>query len=213
MAEERPNPESDRPSADQPLEGDHDALTSELVAYLDGELDREESEVVGTKISLDPAVRAEADALKKTWDLLDHLPRPEPSPNFTQRTISQIQPVMPSPSGQAPARSGAPATIQIAPAPTGPLRHSLGRRVALFVAWLIAMAAVAFGGYFGRDKYVGHMSRLMRQEQDAQIPSELRLLQNLKDFRYVDDLEFLEALDNPDLFGEEQTTPMNEGAR
>ena len=52
---------------------------ADLVAWLDGELEGE-------------AARAEADALRKTWELLDYLPRPEPSASFTHRTLSRLAP-------------------------------------------------------------------------------------------------------------------------
>src|SRR5207248_135059 len=62
----------------------------ELVAYLDGELGEQETETVEAQISLNPAVRREAEALRKTWDLLDYLPRPQPATDFTNRTLSRL---------------------------------------------------------------------------------------------------------------------------
>src|SRR5436305_7942755 len=74
-----PSPLSDKDRAD-------------LVAYLDGDpsLDRETARKIETRISLDPTLRAEADTLKRTWDLLDYLPRAAPSPNFTHDTLDKI---------------------------------------------------------------------------------------------------------------------------
>ena len=65
---------------DEPLKEED---REELVAYLDGELNEEAARQVEERISLDPKARAEADALKKAWDLLDYLPKPEPSPSRT----------------------------------------------------------------------------------------------------------------------------------
>src|SRR5205814_10335158 len=42
--------------------------------------------------------RAEAEALRRTWALLDFLPRPEPSTDFTTRTLSRVGVVRPVPS-------------------------------------------------------------------------------------------------------------------
>src|SRR5262245_18037136 len=67
-------------------EEDRDAL----IANLDGELDEETSRKVETRISQDPGVRAELESLRRTWELLDYLPRSEPSPNFTNRTLDRI---------------------------------------------------------------------------------------------------------------------------
>ncbi len=49
---------------------------ADLVAYLDGELGGEAARSLEAKITLDPAARSEAETLKRTWDLLDYLPRP-----------------------------------------------------------------------------------------------------------------------------------------
>jgi anti-sigma factor RsiW len=188
-----------------------DGLTEEIVAFLDGELDAPANEAVGAKISLDPTARAEADALKRAWDLLDYLPRPEPSPNFTERTLSQIAPARPpeSPSGPAPARSGG---TRAAVLPAIPVRRSPGRRALAAAVWLLVAAAAGFAGYFGRARVVEHMRHLDQQEQDARILSDRRLLRDLPNYRYVDDLAFLQALDSPDLFGDE-TSPPPEGPK
>jgi hypothetical protein len=66
---------------------------SDLVAFLDGELAGEAARKMETRLSQDATVRAEADALKRAWDLLDFLPKPEPSPSFTHRTLDRISPV------------------------------------------------------------------------------------------------------------------------
>jgi hypothetical protein len=63
------------------------------VAFLDGELTGEEALLIERKLSLDPTARAEADRLKRTWDLLDYLPRPEPSASFTQKTLTRLSAV------------------------------------------------------------------------------------------------------------------------
>src|SRR5437763_16811884 len=61
-----------------------------LVAYLDGELDEATAQALESKLSLDPQARAEADALRRTWELLDYLPKPEPSTDFTNKTLSKL---------------------------------------------------------------------------------------------------------------------------
>src|SRR5437763_10480257 len=61
-----------------------------LVAYLDGELDEATAQALESKLSLDPQARAEADALRRTWELLDYLPKPEPSTDFTNKTLSRL---------------------------------------------------------------------------------------------------------------------------
>src|SRR5712692_9437548 len=70
-----------------PLNDDEKA---ELVAYLDGELDETATQAVEAKIAANPDARAELDALKQTWGLLDYLPKASPSPNFTNRTMERL---------------------------------------------------------------------------------------------------------------------------
>jgi hypothetical protein len=66
---------------------------ADLVAYLDGELHGEAARAVEAKLSLDPAARAEADCLRRTWGLLDFLPQPQPSLRFTHRTLQRLAPL------------------------------------------------------------------------------------------------------------------------
>ena len=63
---------------------------AELVAYLDGELDEAATQAVEAKIATDADARAELDALKQTWGMLDYLPKASPSPNFTNRTLERL---------------------------------------------------------------------------------------------------------------------------
>jgi anti-sigma factor RsiW len=64
-----------------------------LVAYLDGELTGEAARAVEAKLSLDPAARAEVQSLQRTWELLDYLPRPQPTDRFTHRTLERLSPL------------------------------------------------------------------------------------------------------------------------
>src|SRR5205807_1877 len=91
---------------------DPDPFEAELVAYLDGELDPAAARKVEARLAKDPAARARAAELKKSFDLLDYLPRPEPSPTFTTRTLDKL-PVVPSGLSSAAA---APAPQQAAAA-------------------------------------------------------------------------------------------------
>jgi len=68
----------------------NDEDKANLVAYLDGELDDSEAREVEAKLNIDSKAREEAEAMRRTWDLLDYLPTPPPSPNFTHRTLDRI---------------------------------------------------------------------------------------------------------------------------
>jgi hypothetical protein len=175
MADE---PTPDRPPRDEPAP-DPDV---DLIAYLDGELDGPEAEAVEARLALDPAARTRADSYKKTFDLLDYLPRPEPSADFATRTLTRLQPA----TGYEPraTRSGASAS-------------RVARRSPL-LPWLLAGVLAAVGGY------VAHAA--LRQFVDRPAGSgelsydDVRVIENLPLYLGVDDLGFLRALDDADLF-------------
>jgi anti-sigma factor RsiW len=148
----------------------------ELIAYLDGELDEERARAVETRINLDPTVRAEAETLRKTWDLLDYLPRPEPSPSFTNRTL-----------------------VRLSTRETGDALRpvSAGRRRLLALGWAAAamLAGVA--------AYAAAVALVPPRPGEDDLLRELRIIENLRYYEPVETPEFLRELDHPDLFGEE----------
>ena len=79
------NPNTPPPPDDLP-----DPVEVELVAFLDGELEPSQAHDVEAKLAADAGLRARAAALKKTFDLLDFLPQPEPSPEFATRTLDRL---------------------------------------------------------------------------------------------------------------------------
>src|SRR5262249_43122085 len=127
---------------------------AELVAYLDGELKGEAARKVETQLALNPGARAEADALKRTWELLDFLPRPAPSVDFSHRTVSQIVPVV----------AGAKAA-------TVPFR-----RPWLFSAgWAAAVLVAALTGYTGTRLLVPKQPGEQDLVRDLSIIEHMRL--------------------------------------
>jgi anti-sigma factor RsiW len=164
-----------------------EAATEELVAYLDGELDPMASESMSTRISLDPRLRAKAEAYQRTWDILDVLPRPEPSSTFANRTLSQAIP-----------RLSGPTLLQLSLAvptksPFPSPRPTLGF---WFVSLILVMAAGA-GGYFG------HRAIAPPPMADPAL-EDVPLMKNMRLYRNVDDMEYLKRLDSPELFGENE---------
>jgi anti-sigma factor RsiW len=155
----------------------NDKDRSDLIAYLDGELEGEAARAIEARISRDPAVRSEAESLKRTWDLLDYLPRPEPSPNFTHRTLDKLS--------------------------THPTRAALGQRRSsrrwLFGAgWAAAVVLIGLAGYFAA---VGLTPPPKPVPKD--LARDLRLIENFRAYEDVEMLEFLRELDRPDLFGDD----------
>src|SRR5438876_2968402 len=63
---------------------------AELVAYLDGELPKPAALALEAKLNTDPRLRTEVDTLRHTWEMLDYLPKPQLSANFTSRTLDRV---------------------------------------------------------------------------------------------------------------------------
>jgi len=152
---------------------DEDRAT--LVAYLDGELDEAEARHVEARISQDPAVRAEVESMKRTWELLDYLPRAEPSPSFTHRTVSLV-------------------TAEHVAALKSRQRR---RRWLLGAGWAAAVLVAALGGFAGITFLTPH------EPADEDLVRDLRVIENRKLYEQIDSVGFLKSLDQPDLFGDD----------
>ncbi len=153
-----------------------DEEQTELVAYLDGELDAEAARVVEAKIHRDPEAQAEAEALRRTWDLLDFLPQAQPSPSFTHRTLDRVSALRP--------------TLKTTLMPRR-------RRWGLGLGWAAAVLLVGAAGFAGMTFFYPKPS------VDEDLIRDLRLIENKRYYDQVDDLDFLRELDHPELFGED----------
>ena len=184
MADTKPEPND----ADVP-----DGATEELVAYLDGELDDKAAESFATRLSLVPKLRAEADAMQRAWDILDVLPRPQPSGTFTNRTLSQAIPLPASTSGTQLLTTSGPAAVTMTAMPAP--RPTTG-------FWLVSLLLIAVAGIGG---YLGHQAIAPPPKPMPPEPTleDVPLIKNLRLYRNVDDSDYLKKLDAPELFGEE----------
>ena len=207
-----------------------DPFEAELVAYLDGELDAVAARKVEVRLATDPEARVKAAALKKTFDLLDYLPKPEPSPNFTTRTLDRI-PAMTS-SGAAAPQSGGNAAVHSTPAPAPrstsqpvllpssvsssvpvaltrgalPLPGAHSRRWLWAAGFLVAAAGFATAGYFSAAALRPHLfpaPSARESTQDDLSLSDRRLVENLPLYAAADDIDFVQKLTEPDYFGDE----------
>ncbi|HZZ78517.1 MAG TPA: hypothetical protein VFE62_08365 [Gemmataceae bacterium] len=165
-----------------PLNEDEKA---ELVAYLDGELDDAATQAVEAKIATDPDARAELDALKQTWGMLDYLPKASPSPNFTNRTMERL----------SLEKVGGRKTMPM------PGRSSfwLGR-----IGWAAAVLMALAGGY-AAALYLFPAPQPAAPVPDVDQPliENLRIVEKWRYYENVDDLEFVKKLNQSDLFGED----------
>lgn len=147
----------------------------DLIAYLDGELNEAKTREMEAKLSLDPRVRAEADALRQAWEMLEYLPRSEPSPTFTNRTLERV--------------TQSAAAVRMPSSRWRPLVVAAGWAAAVLVAGLV--------GFAGMNAW------LSQQPTDEDLVRDLRLIEHKRLYEVVDDMEFLKKLAHPDLFGDD----------
>ena len=140
---------------------------SNLVAYLDGELNDAEARSIATKLTQSMTARREVDALKKTWEMLDLLPRAKASEDFASRTLSVAI-------GRGDNR-------------TASLASDLARRAGVGLAWALASALLFVLGYF--------LVIRVWPNPTARLVRDLPIAESLDAYRDVGSIEFLEQLD------------------
>lgn len=152
---------------------DQQRLTSEervnLVAYLDDELNEAEKRAISTKLTQSLTARRELDALQKTWELLDYLPRPQASVDFTARTLVGVQ---------EHHEKGDKLVLAV----------SSSLRKVMASAILVAASALLF--------LLGHvLVAWVWPNPSARLARDLSIAERLDEYRDVQRFEFLDLLD------------------
>lgn len=143
-----------------------------LIAYLDGELGEAEARTIALKVSKDPMVRHEVEALQAAWGLLDFLPQVKASEFLSSKTMTAVSELA-------------------APEPTAPiggfgfeLVNHRPRR--LLVMAMTAVLAATSGFVITRWAWADPNARLIRR---------LSLAEHLDEYRDVESFDFLQLLD------------------
>jgi len=190
-------------------EPEPDPVDAELIAYLDGELEASEARSLEDRLDADPKLRARAEGLKRSYDLLDFLPKPEPSPTFATRTMDKIPA-----SGAKPAVSDSSATTTT-PAPHSSLALTQVQSRSEFpwavAAGLFVAVGLALGvGYLGTAAlrtFVFPPAEPREPSTDSLTVAEVRVIANLPLYAAADDFEYLTQLASPEFFGDELDAP------
>lgn len=139
-----------------------------LVAYLDGELSEAETRTIATKLAHSATARRELESLEKTWELLEYLPRPKASEDFTARTLTEVER-----EEHEGIRLGS-AVLQTT------------RRLLRAVAWTAA-SLLAFGvGYV--------LTQWVWPNPSERLTRDLPIAEHLDEYRDVGTFEFLQEL-------------------
>ena len=147
-------------------------LAQQLVGYLDGELDAQQARQVEEALAADPHVREEVWQLERSWQLLDELPRTQVDGSFTRSTVEMI--------ALKAEEDLVAVQAQI------PQRK---RRAGLVGAALLLFAAVA--GFF--------TVATMTQRADNRLLDDLPIVENLDQYREIENIEFPAHAANPRL--------------
>ncbi|GAB4153916.1 MAG: hypothetical protein Tsb009_30420 [Planctomycetaceae bacterium] len=149
-----------------------------LVAYLDGELDEETVEILEATLAKSPEARHEVDMLMRTWALMDELPQPNPSQEFTVRTLTAVK--------------------------TEALTEQNGNRISWYRH---ARRGIMLGGFailIGVAAFLGyHATYSLMPDENEPIIQELEVIENLDNYSDVRDIEFLRELAREKVFDEE----------
>jgi len=160
---------------EQPTNGE-DAAELELVAYLDGELDAEAGREVERRLAEDADYRRRMQQLDAAWELLDRLPRATADESFTKSTVEMV-----AVAAEKDVRQAAKSNSR---------RRALGAVVA--AAGIVAAATIG---------YVLVTTRAQRPND--QLLVDLPVIENIDLYTHAESVEFLQLLDEEQLFAEE----------
>lgn len=143
-------------------------------AYLDGELTEKEARDFEAMLASDPGERHRFQQTKQAWELLDYLPAPELTSNFTARTMDKLEQIT------------RPNRVE------KKLWESLPQ-----LALAFGLLVVFVGGYMGMNTY------LKDPLGEVDLIRDLRVIDNKLLYENVGNLDFLQKLNAQELFGDE----------
>lgn len=146
----------------------------DLVAYLDGELPDGLANAIDQVLARSEVARNEVEALARTWEMLDALPVPQASSEFTDRTMTTLK------VGEVPYNITEQAWF-------GYLKKG-----SVLAVWF---AVLGLSGWLGFQI----TTRWVPNEQE-QILEDLPLLQNFDAYQEVQSIDFLEQLNRSGAF-------------
>lgn len=148
---------------------------AELVAYMDGELPEAQARTISTKLTHSATARRDLEMLQKTWDLLDHLPKPKVDEQFAEKTVTNIQ------------------QLEIRASAWVPFAGMWGRWAAVGLLYLAVAAASLGAGYTA--------VRWVLPDRTERLVQELSLAEHLDEYLEVGSYDFLDELVKSQAFG------------
>lgn len=148
---------------------------TEIVAYLDGELDPESADKVRRLLVEDVNARREAEEMTIAWEALDSLGDVKASGDFQQRTLTSIQ------------------SLAETEKHTNTQAFDV-KRGSILGGWILGLITSAIAGFCFTNWSVPDESR--------ELVRDLELLKSLPKYERVGSVELLEELEKQELFDE-----------
>ncbi|MDP6444046.1 MAG: hypothetical protein QGG36_01455 [Pirellulaceae bacterium] len=152
-------------------------LDETLVAYLDGELSASRIDEVEKQLSDDPEFRQRLQELERAWTMLDDLPPSAANASFTNSTIEMVALT----AAEDVQESGA---------------AEKSRR------WVFSLIGLAGLGAAATIGFAAAYSTL--DTSNRQLLTDLDVIEHLDEYRYADRIEFLELLEQEEMFVDEE---------
>lgn len=150
---------------------------SNLVAYLDGELDEETARGIERELVHSPVVRNEVESLTRTWEMLDLLPITDATEQFTEQTLTAIQ------------------LDEYREPLSDKWWFQRARHGVILAGWAAGLAVAAGLGFFITNRAIPSESEILVRE--------LPLIESLDIYSEVDNIAFIKDLQRDGLFDEE----------
>ena len=151
-------------------------LDEELVAYLDGQLDRQSARAVEQRLASEEAVRRRLQELAQSWDLLDQLPHAVAGDAFTRSTVEMV---------------AVAAERELADEQAAEPR----RRAQRWLWGAAAALAVAVTGYV--------LAASVWRDPNDKLIRDLSVIENQERYKQAGDVEFLKRLYEEALFSDD----------
>jgi hypothetical protein len=148
---------------------------ADLVAYVDGELPELHARSIATKLTKSATARREVELLQKTWEMLDLLPLPQATEQFSEKTISHIR------------------RLEVQGHSWEPLISDWSARLGRMLFYLVVAAVFVGFGYT--------LTRWAWPDKTERLVHDLTLADHLDDYLDVGSFEFLTELAESKQFG------------
>lgn len=149
---------------------------TEIVAYLDGELDVEAAERVQRLLADNVAARRAAEEMTIAWEALDSLEGIKASENFTEKTFTNIRALAET------ERNGRPKPFDL-------------KRLAMLGGWMVGIVGSSVAGFCTTNWSV--------PEQSQELVRDLDLIKTLPKYERVGDVNILDELKKQELFDDQ----------